>query len=97
MCINMVKVETTTNPYVHDDDTVQQKTVFSCETKEEFAKVWEDRKYAPKSRKIKWSANIDRLEVIAEEWVNFKNVLFPPEVEEYIPTDEDKRIVKLLY
>ena len=93
----MAKVTTTTNPYVHEDNTVLQTTTFECETKEEFAKIWEDRKYAPKSRKIKWSANIDKLEVYSEEWIDFKNVLFPPEVKEYIPTDEDKRFATIVH
>ena len=97
MCINMVKVETTTNPYVHDDNTVLQTTTFSCETKEEFVKIWEDRKHAPKSRKLKWSANLDKLEIKMEEWVNFKDVLFPPEVKEYIVTDEDKRFATIVH
>tara|TARA_Y100001938_G_C8068250_1_gene421558 strand:+ start:1070 stop:1546 length:477 start_codon:yes stop_codon:yes gene_type:complete len=92
----MVKVTTTTNPHVHDDNTVSKTTTFECETKEEFVKVWNDRKYIPKSRKIKWSANIDKLEVYSEEWINFEDVLFPPEVKEYIPTEVDKRAAKIL-
>lgn len=92
----MVKMEVTNNPYVHDDNTVEQTTTFSCETKEEFVKMWEDRKYSPKSRNIKWSANIDTLEIMAKEWIDFKDILFPPEVEEYTPTQVDKRMAKIV-
>ena len=62
----MVKMEVTNNPYVHDDNTVEQTTIFTCESKEEFVRMWDNRKYAPKSREIKWNGNIDTLIITAK-------------------------------
>ena len=91
----MVKMEVTNNPYVHDDNTVEQTTIFTCESKEEFVRMWDNRKYAPKSREIKWNGNIDTLIITAKEWIDFKKVLFPEEVEEYVLTADDRRMVKI--
>jgi len=88
-------MEVTNNPYVHNDNTVEQTTTLSCESKEEFVRMWENRKYCPNSREINWTANIDTLVITAKEWIDFKKVLFPEEVEEYVLTADDKRMVKI--
>jgi len=93
--INMVKVDVTTSDMIHPDDTVQQKTVFSCENEKEFVELWEGRHQSPSSRKIKWSANITKLEIVAEEYIHYEKILFPPEKQEYVLTDDDIRMVKI--